>query len=241
MRKSLILAVAALTCGLLAMPAAPASDTVCVGLATGPHDNIVVPEGAVCRVIAATVRGNIKVLRGGALHIDGATSVQGNVQATDQPLWISIPSGNTFHGDIQVTGVTAGPPEGAPFFGPRNLLCSNTVRENVEILDTAPGVNWSIGASPGAEPCGGAGLAIEEGNLLVQGNRGDVNISNVTVGRALFALPLGPLVTGGNLQAFKNVSVDMSFNRIRQNHQCKENASFTDVANDAGQDQCPEM
>jgi hypothetical protein len=238
MRKLLLLAASALAFGLSAMPAAPASDTVCIGLVAGTHDNVVVPGGAVCHLLGATVRGNVKVLRDGALHIDGATAVQGNVQATDQPRWISIPSGNTFGGDIQVTGVTAGPPEGAPFFGPRNLICSNTVRNNIEILDTAAGVNWSIGGT-GAVPCGGAGLAIEEGNLLVQGNGGDLDIVRVTVGRALFAMPL-TLVTGGNLQAFKNVSVDISLNRIRQNLQCKENVSSTNVGNVAEQDQCPE-
>ena len=222
---ALVLFVAALGFGALAMPAAADRNTRCVGTVIGVHDNVVVPEGAHCTLLFATVRGNVHVLHDASLHIDGATTVQGDVQATDEPDWISIPSGNTFRGDIQVTGVTGGPPPGPPFFGPRNLICSNTVQNNIQILESAAGTSWSIG-NGAAPPCGGSGLTIEHGNLQVEKNRGDVTIGNVTVGGA----PVldGP---GGNLQAVENLSVSLFFNIVRQNLQCFDNRAVAGNGN----------
>jgi hypothetical protein len=62
-------------------PPAVADDSRCVGALTGPHDNVVVPPGALCYLNNAQVKGNVKALEnsrlvGGNL---GPNTVQGSV------------------------------------------------------------------------------------------------------------------------------------------------------------------
>jgi hypothetical protein len=78
MKKQLALAVLVLTILLVGAPTVRADDTLCVGLLTGPHDNIVVPPGAVC-LLHAFVRGNVKALENSQLIIVGS-DVRGNIQ-----------------------------------------------------------------------------------------------------------------------------------------------------------------
>ena len=231
MRRLLYVPLVAATLALVPAIPAGAADTECTGVLTGSHDNVVVPENAVCQLNGAQVSGNVKVLNGGALHVGGGTTVQGNVDA-DQPLWVSIESGNTFNGNIQVKGVTSGPPSGAPFNGPRNRICSSTVRGSVEILESASAADWSLGVG---ESCAGTGLLIQAGSLKVEKNRGDMDIQQVTVGGS--PTTPGP---GGSLQANSNESVNLLSNVIRQNLQCKDNGSVTGEGNVARrkQDQC---
>jgi hypothetical protein len=55
---------------ILIMPsAATASDSTCVGLLTGTHDNVVVPPGAACTLVGATVEGNVKALERSTLFV----------------------------------------------------------------------------------------------------------------------------------------------------------------------------
>jgi hypothetical protein len=84
-------------------------DTQCVGTLTGAHDNVVVPPEAVCFLINATVRGNVKALRGSQLFAFNNT-VRGNVEGdkADAVQW----NGGSVGGTIHIVGF----PEADPFF-----------------------------------------------------------------------------------------------------------------------------
>ncbi len=56
-------------------------NTLCTSTLTGLHDNVVVPEGATCALLDATVSGNVEVKRSGAVTIAGKTTIRGNVQS----------------------------------------------------------------------------------------------------------------------------------------------------------------
>jgi hypothetical protein len=74
-----LLALAALSMLLITASSSAATDTTCIGVVTGTHDNIVVPPGQTCSVTAATVRGNVKALENSRLRIS-ASNVRGNVE-----------------------------------------------------------------------------------------------------------------------------------------------------------------
>jgi hypothetical protein len=78
-RLLLLLGLAASSLVLIVGPSAAASDMPCVGTLTGgTYDNVVVPPGATCVLIGATVLGNVKALEDSSLRVFNS-NVRGNV------------------------------------------------------------------------------------------------------------------------------------------------------------------
>jgi hypothetical protein len=134
MRKLRVLAASAALAGMLGvsgLPGAPtltawADDTICNGLLTGAHDNVLAPQGADCIVFSATLKGNFKgdkaarvwildsevgggidiVETRGADPIDVAicgTAVRGNVQLQKNHgrIWVGHDEGGCPGNDVQ--------------------------------------------------------------------------------------------------------------------------------------------
>jgi hypothetical protein len=80
-----------------------ADDTICNGTVTGSHDNVIVPEGAVCTLTDAFLNGNVKVLRNGGITISGRTFINGNVQSEDGGAYVRIAGPSvTVGGNLQI-------------------------------------------------------------------------------------------------------------------------------------------
>jgi DUF4097 and DUF4098 domain-containing protein YvlB len=94
-------AVALVLMGLQAKPA-QADDTICTGVVTGPHDNVVVPPGAFCTLQGAQVMGNVKVLEDATLQAN-ASRIEGNVQG-DKSRGVLLQFQTQVEGDFQVKG-----------------------------------------------------------------------------------------------------------------------------------------
>lgn len=92
---------------LLVAPTAAANDTLCTGALAGEHDNVIVPEGATCNVDGAQIKGNIKVLAGGALLVIAATTVGGDIQADPGHLYVRLMgTGVVVMGDVELKGAS---------------------------------------------------------------------------------------------------------------------------------------
>lgn len=88
----------------LILPAAlMAEETRCIGALTGSHDNVVVPQGAVCSLQDARLNGSVTVSRGGALTISGRTHINGNVISEDGGAYVRIIGPSvTVDGNVQI-------------------------------------------------------------------------------------------------------------------------------------------
>jgi hypothetical protein len=85
-------------------------NTECVGVLTGTHHNVVVPEGATCEATAATVTGNVHV-KSGASFRASSSEIAGNVQGTDSAsvcLQFGPQAGGNFHVNGGLAGTTTG-------------------------------------------------------------------------------------------------------------------------------------
>jgi len=67
-----------------------AEDTTCTGKLKGSHDNVIVPESAVCELENARLNGSVYVKRNGAITISGRTFVNGNVISEDGGKYVRI-------------------------------------------------------------------------------------------------------------------------------------------------------
>lgn len=80
-----------------------AEDTQCNGVLKGSHDNVIVPESAVCTLQNARLNGSVYVKRGGALTIQGRTYVNGNVISEDGGRYVRITGTNVrIGGNVQM-------------------------------------------------------------------------------------------------------------------------------------------
>lgn len=80
-----------------------ADDTPCTGVLTGSHENVEVPQGAICDLRNAWVDGNVKVNRNGAITISGRTYIKGNVQSEEGGRYVRIAGpGVTIGGNVQI-------------------------------------------------------------------------------------------------------------------------------------------
>jgi hypothetical protein len=83
--------------------AAMAEETRCIGVVTGSHDNVVVPQGAVCTLRNAQLNGSVYVNRGGGLTISGRTYINGNVQSEEGGAYVRISGPSvTIGGNVQM-------------------------------------------------------------------------------------------------------------------------------------------
>lgn len=82
-----------------------ADDTICNGLVNGRHDNVIVPDGAVCMLSNARVKGNVEVKTGAALTVSGPVYIGGNIQSEGSRYVRIEGSGVTVNGNIQIKKV----------------------------------------------------------------------------------------------------------------------------------------
>jgi hypothetical protein len=80
-----------------------AEETRCTGTLSGAHDNVVVPQGAVCDLRNAQLNGTVYVQRNGGLTISGRTFINGNVQSEDGGAYVRIVGPSvTVGGNVQI-------------------------------------------------------------------------------------------------------------------------------------------
>ena len=106
-RKGFIATLVSAAVMLGAAPTAMAGDTPCVGVLTGPHDNVVVPRGATCNLLGAQVQGNVKNF--GNLLVFAPTRINGSLQSEPGHGFTQIfGAGVTIRENVQIKGATAG-------------------------------------------------------------------------------------------------------------------------------------
>lgn len=192
-----------LTVPVAAVSAQPPSETTCVGVITGAHDNVVVPPRATCTISNATVKGNVKALQDSHLWVNMST-VGGNIDG-DKAEEVRL-TANTIGGNVQIKEGEA-PEDGQ--FGSDVVLCANTLTTgNVHVEK----MNGSIVI--GRVRAGGClpntisvGNIIVQENIIPQGRFAGLDLEGNTIG---FVDQDGGR-HGGNLQVFKNVGPGMKF------------------------------
>lgn len=202
---------------------AQAYDAQCVGVLTGTWDNIVVPPGATCSLLEATVLGNVKALEKSRLRIDRST-VLGNLEG-DKADIVQV-----FFSDVrQQISITGGGPAEAP--APLFNVCGFGMDFTpCEVLIAAVNVEE-----------GNVQISKTVGSVLIQRldvHRGNVKVEdNVIAAHELFFLDNSTVAQ--NLQIFKNIGPGNKFvqgNRVGENLQCFENEPpFVGRFNTAGQ------
>ena len=227
---------AALALAILQAPTARANDTPCVGVLTGAHDNVVVPAGATCTLLGATVRGNVKVLAR-ATFIGRNSRIGGNVESQFAN-FTDLRGGNVVLGSVSIYNSDV-----------YSDICGNEIGENVivqygGIFSGIQSGLSSVFCIPAAPNRIGGKVHVEKTAFFqdVEGDEigGDLQILENT---ALFARRLNNNRVGGNMQVFKNMGAPTSIvrNSIQGALQCGENAPPPVVAaNTAAQQQCPE-
>jgi hypothetical protein len=113
---------------LIAPAAAEARDTICAGVVTGVHDNVIVPAGTTCGITNARIRGNVKI--SGGADIFGAVTIGGNIDAEAGNTGVRIYGGPNLivegnvtikKGALSGTGYLAGTQIGGNFHFEENL------------------------------------------------------------------------------------------------------------------------
>jgi hypothetical protein len=188
---------------VLALRSAPPVTTCTGTMAHATTSDLVVPEGAVCRLSASTVNGNVSVQADGYFEAIG-TKIYGNVGATGS-LSVYLWEGTTVSGKVDVQGAkqlflydtTVGgmvrvDHADAPGFG------------HIQICAAAAGSLQVAGSGPdilvGDPPGGCAGNAFRN-DVVVSGNdtRSELQVSGNTIGGSL-------TVTGNTGFSPKNVT-----------------------------------
>jgi hypothetical protein len=207
MRRLTLATVAASLVMLVVPPSAMADDTRCVGPLTGVHDNVVVPEGSVCLLTGAVVRGNIKVLQDASLSSFN-NEVGGNIEG-DKAANVGI-FGNRVGGNIDLVEVR-GPGQVIQNFNVKIFICASTLSDGDVKITKGVGT-----VAVGAPLAGCPGNVIEKGSIQVED-------TFVPPGEAL-AIQANEVAE--DLQVFKNTGAGLKlvqFNTVGENLQCFEN------------------
>lgn len=226
---------------ILTAPSVRADDTQCVGAITGPHENVVVPPGAICTITAATVTGNVTALENSILSIQSST-ILGNVEGVGADQVEVLDS--TVRENIWITG---GSDLAGEFFA---SVCGSIVEEgNIHVEGWRGRVNLGGGVLPFVCPAGRSlsqGADVLTGNITVQ----DSLFSGATFGGSAFdELFIQNNVVAENLQVFKNTGAGgktVNANTIMTGTiYCKENTALLFVggpnvgrADEAQDNQC---
>lgn len=162
--------------GATLLPAASglqAEETVCTGKLTGSHDNVVVPQGAICTITNAQIEGNVLVNPTGALTIGNRTYIDGNVQSEGAAYVRLNGRSVTVGGNLQLKKVTgsSGIERGTVIYGDFQY------EENSGYLNARDGFIY--------------------GNMQVFKNTGGANITNYTIRQSLQCKENSPPPTGG--------------------------------------------
>jgi hypothetical protein len=208
-RIALFGALATVALGLSASPAA-AEDQRCVGfLSGGPYDNVVVPRNADCNLVAATVRGNVTVLRGAALFSQG-NRIGGNLEG-NRPRFVGS-LGDTIGGNVDITGATGSP--GFPF----DSLSINVFVCGAQVTNG----NIHVEKSRNGTVVVGTLLEVCQGNSVTNGN---ITVEHNFIPPA-DVLAVARNTVGGNVQVFRNTGPggkNVAGNVVTQILQCKGN------------------
>lgn len=234
------------------------SDFQCTGVATGTFDNVVVPSGAFCALIDATVKGNVKALENSSL-IMRRTTVGGNVDVASRGTLGSgaVLSSSTVKGNIkalensqlEMSGMTiSGNVEGdkATLVDLFSEAGRNLVGGNIQIKE----------ADFAVRVCG---TDLPQGNIQLEKNTGLVLVGDPSCGGGLLGgntLPKGSIKVeentipadrrltiegnsvGENVLVVKNQGPGTKLvqnNTVGQNLQCFENEPpFVGGPNTAG-------
>jgi hypothetical protein len=208
---------------------AEANDTECTGTMTGgTFDNVVVPPGATCVLINATVLGNVKALEDSRLRIDFG-NIFGNVEG-DKADVVQI-FVTDVRGQISIK-------EGGPAVGPAPefQVCGNGMDFTTCEVAIIGGSNVFFG-----------GIQIEKmvGTVLIAGARVRENVkveANVIAAPEILFLQNNRV--SGNFEVFKNTgngNKQVLGNNVHQSLQCFEHdPPFFAAGNIAGnaQGQC---
>jgi hypothetical protein len=177
-----VLACAVVVAAAVVSPAPAATTCNSTITDTTISGNVIVPNGANCRLIRVHVTGNIQVQGGGALILQG-TTVDGSVQSTGAR-WVRIDNRSRIRGSVQILGTTGTPP-GFTW----NMICISTIGGNLQISN-----NFARFAIGDPVVCSG-GNAIG-GSVQVSGNQARVRVSNNAIGNSLQCSGNTPPATG---------------------------------------------
>jgi hypothetical protein len=207
-------AVALVLMGLQAKPA-QANDTICTGLVTGAHDNVVVPDNGFCVLSGALVRGNVLVRTEGTL-ISQRSTILGNVQGP-QVRQILLQFQTQVGGDVQIKGANPGTLNGFDI-GVRVGGDAQLEENQGRVFVDAAFVEGDLEVRKN----------ITQGLLEVEFNTvgGNIKVEDNVIQSPSSMSVLGNRVTG-NLQVFKNTGTGFKqvvSNTVRENLQCFENA-----------------
>jgi hypothetical protein len=173
------------------------SETTCEDVViTGTHDNVTVPPGRGCRIVGATILGNVKALLRSRLDVAQST-VHGNIDGDGAERFDLLQS--TVGGNIFLTG---GGIEDAPFGTPFILVTSVTVLNGDLHILKSTGNSISVTA-----------VVLDKGSMKIEdnvprgyhiaGNRVAQNLQ-VFKNKTVFGGTVTGNVVGGNLQCFDN-------------------------------------
>lgn len=191
MKKFLVALSVVLFPGFVYAPKAAAQDTTCIGVVTGVHQNVVVPEGQHCTLQNAVVTGNVAVRRDASLQAN-ASFIAGNVGGSEVR-FILMQFETQVGGNVDINGGAPGTTSGWDIFV--------QIGGNARVLNNQ-GFTF-IDAST------------IDGNLSVLRNTGDLEVEFNTVGGNVdiventvpaFASILGNIIgasgAGGSLRVF---------------------------------------
>lgn len=157
MKRIGLLVVAAVALG--AAPPASAQSVECEGELSGTLPNVVVPEGADCRLNEATVNGNVVVRSTGGLIVEGS-EINGNVRGSGAAYWgftdanggdVTVVNGNVEFVETISNPLAAGAPDSMSRF---NFACEDTqFRGNVSFRNSDEAADFLFGS-----PDGGANM-----------------------------------------------------------------------------------
>jgi len=262
MRK-LVLAVGFSLAVVAVQPALAQPGSVeCEGVLSGTLPNVVVPEGADCRLENATVNGNVWVKSTGGLIVEGST-INGNVRGSGVEYWgftdanggnVTVVNGNVEFVETISNPLAAGAPDSMSRF---NFACEDTqFNGNVSFRNSdpladflfgspdgganmmrAPDLNMQVGeCSEGMQDDGREGNDVA-GNYEAIGNRGEVRQRDNTV--------VGHFSFFGNTAATPMDDFDIVRNQVARHLTCQGNTppphqeGNTETGPGSDGDQCP--
>lgn len=217
---------------LVIPPAAQADDTTCIGVISGVHDNVIVPEGASCLIEGpgTVIKGNVTAFPRSDLLIQGGVDVGGNVTGLadsrvrinhtevggdvvgDKTNYLELNfTGNIVHGNIHVSGRGRVPDAEADL----GVVICGAVLPNGNIEVEKMTVTFGIFVDNGF--CS-ALLFVNNGSVKVEDNH-VLPGARMSVGEAQLA--------NGNLHVFKNTGPglkEVNNNNVSKGDiQCYEN------------------
>ena len=207
MRKLPIGIIAVPLAVLLCGSEAAAQSTICMGLLTGDHQNVIVPEGAFCDAADATISGNVFVAELANGFRARRTRIAGNVNAPG-PIVSSVRLLNSYVGGNVFIGKTLESTAGA--------ICGSTIMGNLRLAQNAgfmeigTSLNGAFAIEAECVPPFGANTF--GGNVALNEFQNSPNFTFNNNG------------VGGNVEAIANAGDEtISQNRISGTLTCRDN------------------